>query len=88
MQNVEEIEAGILELMEEMEGEHGDAHEIYMRLRQILDGMRAMGMPVPEDLARMEKSLSEEFVADAEDIEAVRRRMAERVRDDGRNDGG
>ena len=78
MQNVEEIEAAILELMEEMEGEQGDAHEIYQRLRQILDGMRAMGMPVPDDLARMEESLSAELEADA----------ADRAPDDGRNDGG
>lgn len=65
MQTIEEYEAAILELLEEMEGEHGDAHEIFMRLKQMLDGMRAMGMPVPDDLARMEKELSAEFEDDA-----------------------
>ena len=61
MQDKQEIEAAVLELLEEMEGELGDAHEIYMKLRQTLDGMRAMGMPLPDDLVRMEKDLSAEF---------------------------
>lgn len=65
MQDKEEIEAAMLELLEEMEGEQGDAHEILMRLKQILDGMRAMGMPIPDDLARMERDLSAEFEDDA-----------------------
>ena len=39
------------------------ANEIYMKLRQTLDGMRAMGMPLPDDLVRMEKELSAEFKA-------------------------
>ena len=61
MMDRREIEAAVLELLEEMEGDLGDAHEIYSRLRQTLDSMRAMGMPLPEDLARMEKELSVEF---------------------------
>lgn len=65
MQTIEEIEAALLELMEEMEGQQGDSHEIYMRLRQILDGMRAMGMPLPDDLAEMEARMAAEFEADA-----------------------
>lgn len=64
MLDKQEIEAAVLELLEEMEGEPGDAHEIYMKLRQTLDGMRAMGMPLPDDLVRMEKELSAEFAAD------------------------
>lgn len=81
MQNVEEIEAGLLELIEEMEGEQGDAHEILQRLHQILEGMRAMGMPIPDDLARMEAEMSAEFEADA-------RAAGEAPKDDGLNDGG
>jgi hypothetical protein len=64
MLDKQEIEAAVLELLEEMEGDLGDAHEIYMKLRQTLDGMRAMGMPLPDDLVRMEKELSAEFAAD------------------------
>lgn len=64
MLDKQEIEAAVLELLEEMEGDLGDAHEIYLKLRQTLDGMRAMGMPLPEDLVRMETELSAEFEAD------------------------
>ena len=64
MLDIQEIEAAVLELMTEMEGEIGDTHEFYQRLRQTLDGMKAMGMPIPDDLARMEQELSEEFAAD------------------------
>ena len=61
MLDKQEIEAAVLELLDEMEGELGDAHEIYMKLRQTLDSMRAMGMPLPDDLVRMEREMSAEF---------------------------
>ena len=64
MLDKEDLEAAVLELLDEMEGELGDAHEIYLKLRQTLDGMRAMGMPLPDDLVRMEQELSAEFEAD------------------------
>ena len=67
MTSMQEMEAAVLELMTEMEGDLGDAHEFYMRLRQTIDGMKAMGMPIPDDLARLEKELSAEFAADAKD---------------------
>ena len=64
MMGKQEIEAAVLELLEEMEGDLGDDHEIYMKLRQTLNSMRAMGMPLPDDLLRMEKDLSAEFKAE------------------------
>ena len=67
MLDIREIEAAVLELLGEMDGEISDMHEFHLRLRQTLDGMKAMGMPIPDDLARMEKDLSEEFAADRED---------------------
>lgn len=65
MMDLQEIEAAILKLMGDMEGEIEDTHEFYLLLRQTLDSMEAMGMPIPDDLARMEKELGEEFAADA-----------------------
>jgi hypothetical protein len=62
----QELDAALSLLLEEMEGDLGDAHEIYLRLRQILDGMRATGMPVPEDLALLERDLGAEFAEEAE----------------------
>lgn len=65
MLDKQEIEAAVLQFMQEFEGEIEDAHELHERLRQTLDGMRAMGMPLPDDLVRMERELSEEFARDA-----------------------
>jgi hypothetical protein len=64
MLDKQDIEAAVLELLAEMEGEPGDAHEIYLKLRQTLDGMRAIGMPLPDDLVRMEKEMAAEFKAE------------------------
>jgi hypothetical protein len=64
MENTD-LEAAIAELIDEMEGEQGDAHEILLRLQQLIGQMRATGMPVPEDLAKLERDLSAEFRADA-----------------------
>ena len=65
MLDKQEIEAAVLELLDEMQVESGDAHELYMKLRQTLDSMRAMGMPLPDDLVRMEEDLSAEFEAES-----------------------
>ena len=65
MLDKQEIEAAVMELLEEMQVESGDAREIYMKLRQTLDSMRAVGMPLPDDLVRMEKELSAEFQTDS-----------------------
>ncbi len=64
MLDKQQIEAAILELLEVMRGDPGDAHEIYLKLRQTLDGMRALGMPLPDDLVRMEEELAIEFKAE------------------------
>lgn len=61
----EEFEAALSLLVDEMEGEQGDRHEIFMRLHQTLETMRAEGLPVPDDLAKMERELSAEFEAEA-----------------------
>lgn len=60
----DEIEATVSLLLDDMEGEWGDRHEIFLRVQQVLEQMRAMGMPLPEDLVRMEEELAAEFAAD------------------------
>jgi len=57
----DEIDAEVSLLMEEMEGDLGDAHEIYLRLCQLQQSMRAFGQELPEDLARLEEELGEVF---------------------------
>ncbi len=60
-----DFEAALSLLIDEMEGDQGDRHEILMRLRQTLDTMRAEGLPVPDDLAKLEQALAAEFEAEA-----------------------
>jgi predicted unusual protein kinase regulating ubiquinone biosynthesis (AarF/ABC1/UbiB family) len=61
MMDEQELEAALSLLMKQIEGEPGDLREIYQQLTQVLNGMRAFGMPLPEDLVRLEKELEEEF---------------------------
>ena len=65
--DIQELEAAIAVLLDDMEGEQGDSHEIYLRLRQLLDGMRATGMPLPDDLVKLEQDMAAEFDAEAKD---------------------
>jgi hypothetical protein len=62
-----ELETAISMLIDEMEGDLGDRHEIWLRLQTLLQQIRATGMPVPEDLLRMEKELEEEFSSETEE---------------------
>ncbi len=57
--------AELSRLMTEMQGDQGDAHEIHMRLRQLIATMRAEGLPVPQDIKNLEAGLDEEFAAEA-----------------------
>ena len=52
-------------LIDQMEGDLGDRHEIWLRLQTILQQIRATGMPVPDDLLRMEQGMDEEFNREA-----------------------
>lgn len=46
-------------LMEEMQNQPRDVHEIQIRLRQKISMIRAEGLPVPDELKRLEASLDE-----------------------------
>lgn len=64
MMDEQELEAALSLLMQRIEGEPDDLQEIYLQLTQVLNSMRAYGMPLPEDLVRLEKELEEEFAAE------------------------
>ena len=57
----EELKAQIAYLLEEMENQPKDLHELYESVREKLNEMRAMGMPLPADLVDLEKRLDAEF---------------------------
>ena len=58
-----EIESFISEMGNRPE----DKHALWLELRNRLNQIRAMGMPVPDDLARLEAELEAEFERDATD---------------------
>lgn len=64
---MDDLDAEISYLMNQLEGEPGDIHEIHFRLHQILETFRAEGMAVPENLLKMEQALDAQFKKDADD---------------------
>ena len=60
----EDLKAEIALLLNQMENQPEDRHELYLQVREKLNEMRAFGMPVPEDLVRLEQELEAEFAAE------------------------
>ena len=58
---LEELKAQIAMLVERLEEDPKDAHEVYELIREKLEQMKAMGLPLPADLVRLEKGLEKEF---------------------------
>jgi hypothetical protein len=61
---LDQIEAEISLLVTQMENQPEDRHELYLMLREKLNELRAFGMPVPDNLLRMERDLEAEFAAE------------------------
>jgi hypothetical protein len=62
---LEELKAQIAMLMARLEEDPKDAHELYELVREKLEQMKAMGLPLPADLVGLEKNLEREFAARA-----------------------
>lgn len=60
----EDLKAELALLINQMENQPEDRHELYMQVREKLNEMRAFGMPLPEDLVRLEEELEASFVAE------------------------
>lgn len=61
----DEFTAEIGLLLTRMQNEPEDRHEVYLILKERLNEMRAYGMPLPQDLLDLEKSLEDEFAEDS-----------------------
>ena len=59
--DTKDLEAEISLLLDAMEGDQGDPHEIYLRVRQLISNLEAVGMPAPDDLQRLARELEESF---------------------------
>ncbi|BCG91893.1 hypothetical protein [Mesorhizobium sp. 131-2-1] len=61
---LESLKAQISMLLEEMVNQPEDQHEIQEQLREKLQELRAMGLPLPADLVALEKRLDDDFYAE------------------------
>ncbi|HDR27119.1 hypothetical protein [Rhodovulum sp.] len=61
----EQLKAGIALILEEIEKRPDDRHILQEQLREKIAEFRAMGLPVPEDILRLEEQLGGD---DADDI--------------------
>lgn len=57
----EGIKAEISLLLQQMEDQPEDAAELYEKLREKLNELRATGMALPDDLVEMEKKLEQDL---------------------------
>src|SRR5262250_507943 len=76
-----ELEVGLQMLVEQMEDEAIDGHELLLHLTQTLNQMRGLNMPVPADLLALEQQLAAEYTVPPEGTVAAaalaaRRRLA------------
>lgn len=53
----EAIKAQIETLLEQMENQPEDKHELYLQLHEKLNEWRATGQPIPQDLLDLEQEL-------------------------------
>jgi hypothetical protein len=51
-------------LLTQMQNEPTDRHEIYLALREKLGELKAVGMPLPDDLVKLERDLEAEFASE------------------------
>lgn len=62
----DDIQAELSLLINRLENQPEDRHEIYLMIHEKLNELRAMGLPVPDDLAALEKALGDEFTIEAQ----------------------
>ena len=67
---LEQLRAEIAMLVQQMEDEPEDIHELHARIRSKLNEIKAMGMPLPDDLVALERRLDGEERAAARTVRA------------------
>ena len=60
----EQLKLQISLLLTQMQNEPEDRHEIYLQLHEKLNEMKAFGMPLPDDLVKLERDLEAEFASE------------------------
>ena len=65
----EAVKAEIGLLLTRMQNEPEDRHELYLQLMEKLNELRAFGLPLPDDLVRLEAALEAEFAEEKREAE-------------------
>ena len=68
----EDLRAEIADLFGQMTEKPEDAHELAAQIREMLNELRATGMPLPDDLVALEAELEAGELEEAPDPETVR----------------
>lgn len=63
----EQLRAGIALILEEIEKRPDDRHILHEELREKIAELRGLGLPVPEDILRLEEQLEQEEADDLYD---------------------
>ena len=59
----DDLEAELALLINQMQNQPEDVHELYVRIFEKLNEFKALGLPLPDDLVRVEKELEAYFKA-------------------------
>jgi len=59
----ENLEAELALLINQMDTPPEDPHELYLRIFEKLNEFKALGLPLPDDLVRVEKELETYFAS-------------------------
>lgn len=62
--DIDDVKAELGILLTRMQNEPADRHELYLMVMEKLNEMRAFGLPVPDDLVKLEAALEAEFAQD------------------------
>ena len=60
----EDLKAELSLLINQMENQPDDPHELYLQIREKLNELRAFGMPLPDDLVAFERDLERRFASE------------------------
>ena len=56
-----ELVASINLLVQQMEHAPDDEHEIHLKLHGLLNELKALGMPIPEDLVELDRAMDRQI---------------------------
>jgi len=59
----DDLEAELALLINQMDTPPGNPHDLYLRIMEKLNEFKALGLPLPDDLVRVEKELEAYFKA-------------------------